>query len=77
MSKLPELKPVENSSNIKAMHHEGDKLYVRFASGGAVYQYSGVPADLHKELLEAKSPGSVFHGKIKGKFEFTKHDPEK
>jgi len=76
MSKLPELKPVENSSNIKAMHHQDDKLFVQFASGGAVYQYDGVPADLHQEMLGAKSPGGVFHAKIKGKFQHTKHEPE-
>ncbi len=70
------LKPLE-SGNVDAIDRQDGHLLVRFKGKPTVYSYDGVPADLHKEMLDSKSPGSVFHGKVKGKFAHTKHDPEK
>lgn len=49
------------SSNIKAVGYDADaqEMVVHFTSGGK-YRYSKVPADLHAQLMEAKSKGSFF-----------------
>lgn len=69
---LPAMTKVE-SSHIEAVGHSGNKLYVRFKSGG-VFSYAGVNADLHKELLKAESVGSFLAAHIKGKFVHKKVD---
>lgn len=44
-----------------------DTLEVEFVSG-AVYEYAGVPADLHAQLLGAASKGAFFNQFIKRSF---------
>lgn len=39
-------------------------LEIEFHSGG-IYQYSGVPQDVHQGLMNAASKGSYFHQNIK------------
>lgn len=63
---IPALQPVE-SSNIEAIGHEGDQLFVRF-KGGGLYAYSGVPARIGVEMAGAKSPGSYFHANVRSRF---------
>jgi hypothetical protein len=38
--------------------------------GGAIYQYWGVAAEIHKELLGAESKGSYFNRFIRGRFPY-------
>ena len=44
-------------------------LQLEFRSG-AIYRYSGVPAGVHKELLNAASKGSYFNKVIRGRFPY-------
>jgi hypothetical protein len=46
-------------------------LEVEFQSG-EIYRYFDVPARLVLELLEAKSIGRFFNGRIRSKFKFEK-----
>lgn len=75
MAKIPELTPVK-SSNVDAIGHDGQKLFVRFKGKGTVYSYTGVTQAMHDEMKAHESPGGYFHSKIKGNFDFEKHDPE-
>jgi hypothetical protein len=50
---------------------------VKFKSGkGAIYQYAGVPPELHAKLMAAPSIGSFVTKNIVGQFEHTKIVPE-
>jgi len=75
MSKLPELKPVENSSNIKAIITRMTSCSSSFASGGAVYQYDGVSAICTRRCL-GRSPPARLPRQIKGKFQAHQHEPK-
>lgn len=66
------LTPVK-SSNIEAVGHHGGNLHVRF-KGGAEYVYEGVPAEMHKEMIEAESIGGHFRAKIMKNFSGRKVD---
>lgn len=44
-------------------------LEVEF-TGGALYQYSGVPPDVHAGMMEAASPGKYLAAKIKGTYSY-------
>ena len=57
------------SSNIKSVGWENESMEVEFMNG-AVYQYDGVPADVHQNLIEADSVGSFFHTEIKGNYAY-------
>ena len=61
--------PVD-SSNINTVGHDPNLniLEVEFKNGG-VFQYHGVGADTHKQLLKAESVGSFFHTNIKNNYE--------
>jgi len=72
MATLPEMAPVK-SSNVEAIGHAGDELFVRFKSGGT-YIYSGVSAAMHKLVMEADSIGKFVASEIRGKYESRKHD---
>ncbi len=61
-----EWQPV-SSSNIVAIRHDGESLFVEFRSGGT-YKYNGVSADEAQDLLLASSPGGYFHRHIKDSF---------
>jgi hypothetical protein len=46
-------------------------LQLEFSSR-AVYQYFGVPASVHEDLLRAPSKGSYFNRAIRGRFPFSR-----
>lgn len=59
------MKLIQNSSNIRAMAHDGaDGLVVVFANGG-IYEYRGVPVDVAETVAGAESVGRAFHGLVK------------
>ena len=62
--------PVQ-SSNIKSIGHESETLEIEF-NDGAVYQYFGVPAHVHKELMGADSQGKYFAANIKGVYRYSR-----
>jgi hypothetical protein len=66
-TKLPEMVPLgEASSNLAEIGYDGagEKLYVRFRSGG-LYCYSAVSATLFEDFLNSKSKGRFLHNLIK------------
>lgn len=50
------------SSNIKSIGYEPEsqKLHIEFLGSGTVYEYSGVSAQKHANLMTAASVGSHF-----------------
>ncbi|MBP6421585.1 MAG: KTSC domain-containing protein [Propionivibrio sp.] len=64
------------SSQVKAFGHDPatNTLAVEFNSG--VYHYAGVPAEVFEEMKKAESVGRFLGQSIKGKFEFSKVQPE-
>jgi hypothetical protein len=73
------MKDITGSSNIEAIGHENGTLSVRF-KGGAVYDYSDFPADLHSQWMVAhdagESVGSFFHKHIKPHYEGKKREAQ-
>lgn len=65
---LPDFHPVKSSNVQGVAHHKGD-LYVKF-HGGAVWKYSGVPAELHNRMLTSGSVGSFFSQHIRNNHDF-------
>src|SRR6185436_15236304 len=60
------------SGNINSIGYAGGTLEVEF-KGGGTYRYSGVPAEVHQELVGADSVGSAFARLIKrGGYDFEK-----
>lgn len=64
--------PVEGSSTIAELGHEGDTLEVVFKSGQpadgkstVVYRFQGVAAPVHAAMLEADSMGRYFQAEIR------------
>lgn len=56
------------SSMIKSVAHDGDQtMHVKF-NNGTVYEYTGVSADTHEELMSAASVGQHYNREIQGKF---------
>ena len=70
--KLPALNDV-NSSNIAKVAHQGDSLFVRFKGGNGVYEYKGVPASVHADMLKSESIGKHFGMHVKGKYPHVLH----
>ena len=57
--------PVQSSNLVSVGYELGTAiLEIEFHSGG-IYQYSGVPEDVHQGLMNAGSKGSYFHQNIK------------
>ncbi len=54
------------SSNLASVGYnpETTTLEIEFHSGD-IYQYSGVPEDVHQGLMNAESKGKYFHRNIK------------
>lgn len=54
------------SSTMRSVGYETDDqvLEIEFDSG-AVYQYSGVPANVYRRLLQAESKGRYFNDEIR------------
>lgn len=44
-------------------------MFLKFASG-AIYEYAGVPKQIHTGLLNTDSPGHYFHQEIKTRYPF-------
>lgn len=74
------MKEVKNSSNIEAFEHKDGTLSVRF-KGGAVYDYSDFPAELHAKMDKAhedgESVGKFFHAHIRHHYTGKKREEEK
>ena len=66
MSEKPTFTPVK-SSNIDALAHTSEGLYVRFKNSG-VYLDKGVTAAEHEALVKAESIGAHFAGQIRRKY---------
>lgn len=65
-----QLIPVE-SSNIKAIGHEGSTMRVQYANG-TEYDFQGVTAEIFNNFMESDSKGRFFGKNIRGKFTSTK-----
>ena len=59
-------KRVVSSSTVKSIGYDRqtETLEIEFGSG-RVYQYYGVPADLHERIMQAPSKGQFFNTHIK------------
>ena len=60
-----------SSSNLHSVGYDPVTmiLEIEFNSGG-IYQYSGVPANIHQGLMSASSHGTFFHQYIKDVYPF-------
>lgn len=59
------------SSNIRSVGYDAGTLIleVEFENGN-IYQYSGVPTDVHDRLMTASSKGRYLNERIKDRFAF-------
>lgn len=59
------------SSNLRAVGYDPitRTLEIEFQDG-AVYQYDGVPPDVHAGLMQASSHGSYHHRHIKNRYPY-------
>ena len=62
-----------SSSNLSSVGYDDrtETLEVQFQNG-SVFQYHDVPAETHKQLMQARSVGGFFHSNIKNTFEHSK-----
>jgi KTSC domain len=61
---------VESTALAAVAYEESQKaLQLEFRSG-ARYEYIGVPAGVHEELLDAASKGSYFNRAIRGRYSY-------
>lgn len=69
-----EMVPVESAA-ISAIGHDlkSKTLRLQFSSGGT-YDYRGVAAQKHKEMMAAASKGSFYHAFIRPHHEFKRVD---
>ena len=60
-----------DSTTMKSVGYEagGRVLEIEFDSG-AVYQYLGVPASIHEELMAAESKGQYFNSEIRDTYPY-------
>ena len=67
-----EMKPIEKSSNVKAIGYDPESKKMRVAfkgrDGDNVYEYTDVAPHVHAEMLAAESAGSYFAKNIRGKY---------
>ncbi|MBS3947902.1 MAG: KTSC domain-containing protein [Dethiobacter sp.] len=62
--------PVRSSNIRSAGYDPGARtLELEFHSGG-IYQYSGVPENVHQSMMQATSKGSYFHDHIKDRYPY-------
>ena len=61
------------SSNVKAVGYDGhtQTLEVEFVSG-RVYQYYGVPENMHGQFMQAPSKGEFFNAYIKNHYPYSR-----
>lgn len=55
------------STNIAAVGHEGDELFVQF-NNGQMWKYLGVSAAVAHDMVSAGSVGRFFIHRIKGQY---------
>lgn len=65
--------PVQ-SSNILSVGYAEDSRTLEVEFPGSVYQYKGVPAEAHTDMLKAESVGKFFAANVRGKFDAIKTD---
>lgn len=58
-----------SSSNLRSVGYDNLTLEIEFNSG-SIYQYSGVPANIHTALMAASSHGTYFNANIKNIYRF-------
>ncbi len=60
------------SSNLRSVGYDpaSQTLEVEFLKSGAVYQYSGVPEDIYRELMAAESHGRYFFYHIRNAYAY-------
>lgn len=51
-------------------HPPSRELRIRFRKSNALYRYSDVPANVHREFVTAESRGKFFNSNIRKKFEY-------
>jgi hypothetical protein len=66
-----------SSSNLHSVGYEGDTLQVAFKDSktgaiSGIYDYAGVPATVHMDLMTADSQGKYLAAHVKGKYPHTK-----
>lgn len=66
--------PVE-SSHFAAVGYDpaARRMHIEFKNG-SVYEYSGIPEQFHKTLMEADSQGTFFHKNVKPHFKARRID---
>lgn len=71
------MKPV-NSANVESLGYDAatNTLSVKFKTGKKIYQYTGVPPELHDNLMKAESIGSYISKMVVGKFSHKTHEPK-
>lgn len=70
--------PIDRSSTIEAVGFDPatQLLKVKFKSGGT-YNFEGVPAAAHDNLMAAESIGKHFHAHIKGAFKSVRQEEKR
>lgn len=57
--------PVSSTAIRSVGYDESQKVLTIEFPSGAVYEYHGVPADIHRDLMQAESHGRYFHRHIR------------
>ncbi|MDE9537282.1 KTSC domain-containing protein [Xenorhabdus bovienii] len=62
-----------SSSNLLSVGYDSTTLTLEIAfHNGGIYQYDGVPANVHQGLMSAPSKGKYFHQYIKNVYPYRK-----
>ena len=63
-----------DSSNVDQIGYDADtsELHVIFKKTADCYVYSGVPADVYEQLMNADSKGQFLNQRIKGTYDYRK-----
>jgi hypothetical protein len=61
---------VKSTTLTAVVYDEDHNLLQLCFRDGAIYDYFGVPAHTHRELLAAKSKGVYFNREIRGRFRY-------
>lgn len=56
-----------DSSNIKEVRWENNKMYITFVQGG-IYEYENIPKRMFEAFRAEPSAGKYFHRAIKNKY---------
>jgi len=61
---------VESSTMVSVGYEKKGKILEIEFTSGAVYQYSAVPAAVHKALMQAESKGRYFNSEIRDTYNY-------